>query len=186
MKLPVKSIQIGLLCTLLLTATEAAIAADSTALNAGKEPQSATKPIADASGRLVEMASAAVLAEDEIGAIRLFHQAMVANPRNIAVYNGLGSLHVAHGRYQLGIKYFDTALKIDQVDLGALEAKAMAQLAAQNISGAHESFAIIQKVCAVRSCDAMSRVQAAIGEFENGADGDPQPDAETDSGTTPN
>ena len=67
MKLPVKSIQIGLLCTLLLTATEAAIAADSTALNAGKEPQSATKPIADASGRLVEMASAAVLAEDEIG-----------------------------------------------------------------------------------------------------------------------
>jgi tetratricopeptide (TPR) repeat protein len=97
----------------------------------------------------------------------LFEQATVANPQNIMAYIGMGKSQVALGFYAIGVRNFETALKLNPVQMDALEGLALANLEAMNKDKATESLAKIKKICGDDPCPAAERVEKALAEFKD-------------------
>lgn len=96
----------------------------------------------------------------------LFEQAVVANPQNILAYIGMGNSQVALGAYARGVWYFETALKLNPVEMDALEGAALANLKAMSKDKATESLKKIKKICGDDPCPAGDRVEKAISEYK--------------------
>ncbi|MCH8861609.1 MAG: hypothetical protein IID51_03765 [Proteobacteria bacterium] len=107
------------------------------------------------------------LAEDEAyGALTLFEQAIVANPKNADAYVGLGRVHVKLGKTQSGLNYFSVALEIEPTHLSALEAEAITFLSIGEIEDAEETLSRISRICGERFCPEQNSVTAAISSFQ--------------------
>lgn len=118
------------------------------------------------SAKLVEDAQTAVEQGKVDDAMLYYRQAMVANPKNIDTYLGLGNLHSTKGQYDLGIKYYDIALSIDPVDLFALEGRVLTNLKRQDLDAARESFRTMQQVCEITMCEQLIRVAQALEQYQ--------------------
>lgn len=118
------------------------------------------------SEQLVNNAEQALVNNDTQQAMILFRQAMVADPKNINTYLGLGKLHSENDEYNLGVKYYDIALSINPIDLNALEGRVRTNLKMNNLASAQESFKTMQQVCEVSVCEQLSSVAGAIDAFK--------------------
>ena len=116
--------------------------------------------------QLVEDAIEASKMKDTEKALILYQQAMVANPKNINAYLGLGYLHSQKGQYSLGMKYFDIALSIDPIDVNALEGRVLTNLKMNDLPAARESFSTMQQVCEVTLCEQLPRIAEAIEDYQ--------------------
>lgn len=118
------------------------------------------------SARLVADAENYLSNEDAENALLFYRRAMVANPRNINSYLGLGGLHASIGQYALGVKYYDIALSIDPIDLVALEGRVMANLKKNDFTSADESFQTMQQVCKIITCEQLLKVSEAMQAYK--------------------
>lgn len=113
-----------------------------------------------ASDRLVEAADIARANETPYEALKLYEQAIVANPKNSNAYIGLGHVHEALGSLSSGIRYFETALALNPADLDALEALALVQIKAGQMEDAENTRSRIQRICG--DCASLERVTDAL------------------------
>lgn len=119
-----------------------------------------------ASGAFVKQGYAALEAEKNWDALDLFEKAVVANPRNVAAYIGLGKAHEALGSISGGLKYYEIALELDPRHLSAWEAKILAHLVISELGQAEEAFSRILAVCSGKSCPEGARAEAAIDAYQ--------------------
>ena len=119
-----------------------------------------------ASGAFVKQGYAALEAEKNWDALDLFEKAVVANPRNVSAYIGLGKAHEALGSISGGLKYYAIALELDPRQLSAWEAKVLAHLVIAELDQAEEAFSRILAVCADKPCLEGRRARAAIDAYQ--------------------
>ncbi len=118
------------------------------------------------SEQLVASAEKSISEENLEKAMLFYKQAMVANPKNINAYLGLGSLHSDKGQYSLGIKYYDIALSIDPIDLLALEGRVLTNLKRRDLASAKQTFQTMQQVCEVIECTQLPSVAQAMEAYQ--------------------
>ena len=118
-----------------------------------------------ASRGLVEQGYESLSTEKNWDALVEFEMAVVADPRNIAAYIGLGKTHEALGSISGGLKYYAIALDLDPSHLGAWEAKVAAHLVISQLAAAKQALIRMQAVCGDEVCDEVSRATAAIDGF---------------------
>ncbi len=119
-----------------------------------------------ASGAFVKQGYAALEAEKNWDALDLFEKAVVANPRNVAAYIGLGKAHEALRSISGGLKYYEIALELDPRHLGAWEAKVLAHLVISELVRAEAAYSRILAVCADKPCVEGRRAKAAIDAYQ--------------------
>ena len=119
-----------------------------------------------ASGAFVKQGYAALEAEKNWDALDLFEKAVVANPRNVSAYIGLGKAHEALSSISGGLKYYEIALELDPRHLTAWEAKVLAHLVISELDQAEEAFSRILAVCADQPCLEGTRAKAAIDAYQ--------------------
>lgn len=119
-----------------------------------------------ASDAFVEQGYAALEAEKNWDALDLFEKAIVANPRNVSAYIGLGKAHEALSSISGGLKYYEIALELDPRQLSAWEAKVLAHLVISELAQAEEAFSRILAVCADKPCLEGTRAKAAIDAYQ--------------------
>jgi len=121
----------------------------------------------EASAKLASEGKEAV-AEDRLDdALKLYEQAVVANPKNVGAYVGLGEVHGAMGNLGTSLKYFSVALDLEPTNLPALEAQSMAYLKHDEVDRAEEGLTKIRRICQGDGCDAANRLSRAIGDYLN-------------------
>lgn len=121
----------------------------------------------EASAKLTSEGETAA-AEDRLeDALLLYEQAVVANPKNVSAYVGLGQVHGALGNLGTSLKYFSVALDIEPTNLPALEAQALAFLERDEVDKAEEGLTKIRRICQGDDCDAANRLTRAIGDYLN-------------------
>ena len=119
-----------------------------------------------ASVAFVKQGYAALEAEKSWDALDLFEKAVVANPRNVSAYIGLGKAHEALSSISGGLKYYGIALELDPRHLTAWEAKVLAHLVISELVQAEEAYSRILAVCADRPCLEGRRAKAAIDAYQ--------------------
>ena len=119
-----------------------------------------------ASGAFVKQGYAALEAEKNWDALDLFEKAVVANPRNVSAYIGLGNAHEALSSISGGLKYYEIALELDPQHLTAWEAKVLAHLVISELAQAEEALSRILAVCAATPCLEGRRAKAAIDAYQ--------------------
>jgi len=119
-----------------------------------------------AAKRLANSGELALKVDDNIRALKLFEQSMVANPKHLGAYIGLAKTHFSLGNDDEGFKYYNTALMIDPVFLPALEGKALEYLKRGSLDEANVVFAAIQKICEALTCEEVFTVSEAIASYE--------------------
>ncbi len=102
---------------------------------------------------------------DTAGALMLYEQAIVADPKNADAYVGLGRTHIKLERQPRGLKYFGIALEIEPTHLGALEGQALAYLSADDVAEAEKTLTKIRRICADAGCAEDDSVTDAIAGY---------------------
>lgn len=119
-----------------------------------------------ASETLIIAGDEALAVEETYDALRLFEQAIVADPKNASAYVGLGRVHVKLGKTKSGLKYFAVALDIEPTHLSALEAEAITFLSIGELADAEDALSRISRICGERFCAEQNSVTAAISSFQ--------------------
>lgn len=120
-----------------------------------------------ASVTLVASGYKALEADKDWDALKLFEQAVVANPRNIAAYIGLGKAHEALGSISGGLKYYAIALELDPTHLPAWEAQVLAHLAKKEPEKAEKSLDQMLQVCTAADCAELIRAREALEAYQS-------------------
>lgn len=118
-----------------------------------------------ASVELADQGRAAAADERLSDALLLYEQAVVANPKNVTAYIGLGQVHELYGNLTTSMKYYDVALELEPTSLPALEAQAMVYLQRDEVDRAEENLTLIRRVCRDDGCEVANRVTQAIGQY---------------------
>lgn len=98
-------------------------------------------------------------------ALKLYEQAVVSNPQNIAAYIGLGQLYLNAELLADSLKYFDIALSLDPANIGTLELQSYAYLSQDDIDLARSNLAKMEQICFDRECEEISRLSQAIESY---------------------
>ncbi|MEM7568320.1 MAG: tetratricopeptide repeat protein [Pseudomonadota bacterium] len=126
--------------------------------------QSATaKPPVQLSQDIVSAAQKASQDGDLEEAARLYEAAIVADPASVSAYVGLGKTQAALKRPKSAKRYFQTAVKIDPNNLGALEAQSVHYIALGDLMQAEKNINRLRRLC-VNGCEALSSVLKAYDQ----------------------
>ncbi len=99
-------------------------------------------------------------------AIRLFEQAVVANPQNARAFSYMGHAYRQVGMVKRSYKYFGTALEINPNERSALNWSGQVDVVGQNIPLAEEKLARLERLCG-RTCPEYLKLKGAIEEGSN-------------------
>lgn len=90
-----------------------------------------------------------------------YESALVADPRNRAVYIGLGQVARAQGLQGKAIRLYGEALLLDPNDVQALSGQGQAMVEKGAIAKAKENLAAVQRICK-ENCAPLVQLSAAI------------------------
>ena len=115
-----------------------------------------------ASERLVEKAYGDLGQENLFDALMTFEKAIVANPKNIKAYHGLGLSHMALENYDLALKYIDMALMVEPSSLTMLKDKGMVLIDLDDESAAKDVLDKMRFICAETACPQGDELESAL------------------------
>ncbi len=103
----------------------------------------------------------ALQAGEHADAIRLFEQAVAANPQNARAYSYMGHAYRQVGMIRRSYKYFSTALRINPNERTALNWSGQVDVVGENIPLAEEKLARLERLCG-RTCPEYLKLKGAI------------------------
>ena len=86
----------------------------------GAPPVFANTNVSDRAQHLREAGARELAAQRVDAALRLFQQALVANPKAVENYVALANVEVLRGRAEIAARYYATALELEPIDPAAL------------------------------------------------------------------
>lgn len=109
-------------------------------------------------------AEKAIKAKDYQGAIPLLEKVVAAEPKNADAYNYLGYANRKLGDKEKALGFYKTAIEINPTHLGANEYLGELYLEMDNLPGAEERMAVLDKAC--RNCEEKRELREAIEKYK--------------------
>ena len=117
-----------------------------------------------ASDALVTKANTALTAGSLDDARGLYERALVANPKNLQAYVGLGRVYEGLDRVGRGLRFYRKALEIEPNDVTALRYQGLAFLRRGLIDRANANRDRLARICR-DGCNALDDVELAIEDW---------------------
>jgi tetratricopeptide (TPR) repeat protein len=113
------------------------------------------------SSRLAAQGDMLVSQGQPANAVDFYETALVADPKNVAAFVGLGKAYEKQGLTGKALSFYRKALVINPNDLGALEAQGLAMIAKGQLAKAQASLDRLRRICR-SGCVQKDRLEAAV------------------------